>query len=54
MSREVWITTDDRGHTRRVVIDYDARGVAEVSREAMTDLLTYAGMRRDIDSEESE
>lgn len=50
--REKWATTDDHGNTRWVVVDYDERGVAEVTREAMHDLLTYAGMRLTMEADE--
>jgi len=49
---EKWKTVDDRGTVRWVIVDYDAHGVAEVTREAMHELLTLAGLRLTLDVEE--
>lgn len=50
-TRERWIGIDDFGHHRWVVVEYDERGTAEVSREVMHELLTLAGLRRDAEGE---
>ena len=52
-TREKWKTVDDRGGVRWVVVDYDENDCALVSREAMHDLLTVAGMRLTLEAEEA-
>ena len=52
-TREVWLSIDDFGYRRRLVVDYDERDNTEVSRVVMHDLLTLAGLRRDIDEEDA-
>jgi hypothetical protein len=46
---QVWRTTDDRGVTCRLIVDYDEQGVARVTREAFTELLIRAGLRREME-----
>lgn len=48
---ETWVSIDDHGAERFAHIEYDARGVAQVSHEAMTDLLTRAGLRLRLDAD---
>ena len=43
---EVWESIDDHGVRRDLHVTYDHRGVALVTREAMTALLIRAGLRR--------
>jgi len=49
---EKWKTTDDRGLDRFVVVDYDDRDCAMVTREILHDLLMRAGMRLTFDATE--
>jgi hypothetical protein len=52
-SQETWVTTDDLGQQGKLIVDYDANGVTEVSREAMHWLLGLAGLRLHLDADES-
>lgn len=48
---EKWVSTDDRGTRRTMVVAYDERGHALVSREYLREIMTLAGMRLDLDAE---
>lgn len=50
---EKWQTTDDRGTVRWLIVDYDEQDCAHVTRDALRELLTLAGMRLTLDVEES-
>src|SRR3546814_13359435 len=48
---EEWVSTDDRGDKRRLVVDYDAQGCAIVTREALRDLLPLRSETRRVGKE---